>query len=375
MKAQMAVFGVVLIVAAFLTAQSLAAQPQPDRRELAAERSWLKKHLLNPRLERSPEKPAPLKAPLLQPGLDVLANNDGVFPNRRGDKPMKLGDREYVRGLHCHAVSKIEVHLPAPGTTFSAVVGLDHNDDTARGKGSVIFSVTVNDKVAFRSGVMRYGTPAQDVDVDLHEAKMFTLEIGDADDGIGWDQSDWADARVTLVDGRTLWLGDMPLRDHRGDVAPPPMKRSSELSISFAYGGQSSDHLLASWPKTARSVKLDAARLQHSLTWTDPRTGLEVRCLAVEYKDFPVAEWTIFFKNTGKENTPILENIQALDARFDRGGAKEEFLLLGNKGDWCAPQSYEPYRLTLPASSQNRFAPDGGRPTNGPRGWPSFHLH
>ena len=38
-----------------------------------------------------------------------------------------------------------------------------------------------------------------------------------------------------------------------------------------------------SWPKKTARKKLDSSRTQHTLTWTDPRTGLEVRCVAVEY--------------------------------------------------------------------------------------------
>jgi len=220
---------------------------------------------------------------------------------------------------------------------------------------------------------MRYGTPGREVNVDLAGADTFTLEIGDAGDGIGWDQSDWADAKATLADGRELWLGDMPLRDRREEAGPPPIQRSSALPFSFAYDGRASDDLLAIWPKKTARKTLDSSRTQHTLTWTDPRTGLEVRCVAVEYADYPVAEWTIFIRNTGQANTPILENLQALDARFERG-ANGEFTLHGNKGDWCVPQSYEPYELSLGPNSRNSFAPDGGRPTNGPRGWPYFNL-
>ena len=137
--------------------------------------------------------------------------------------------------------------------------------------------------------------------------------------------------------------------------------------------GRSSDDLLATWPRKTARKKLDSSRTQQTLTWTDPRTGLEVRCVAVEYSDYPVAEWTVFLKNTGQADTPILENLQALDARFERR-ADGEFTLHGNKGDWCVPQSYEPYLLKLGPSSHNSFAPDGGRPTNGPRGWPYFNL-
>ena len=356
-----------------ITAAAPALDLKPSRGELQAKRAWLNEHLLDCKLKPSQAKPVEVSTQATELGLDVFANNDPVTQNARGTHRMKIGDKEYSRGLYCHAVSKTDVHLPGPGRSFAAVVGLDHNDDTARGKGSVIFTVRVKDKVAFQSEVMRFGTPAREVSVDLGGADAFTLEVGDADDGIGWDQSDWADAKATLADGKELWLGDMPLRDRRAEAVMAPIRRTSELPISFVYGQQASDDLLAAWPKKTAKRKLDAARTEHTFTWTDPRTGLAVRCVAVEYSDFPVAEWTVFFTNTGPANTAILENIQALDARFE---LKEEgdFVLHGNKGDWCAPQSYEPYELVLKPKSSTRFSPDGGRPTNGPKGWPYYNL-
>ena len=95
--------------------------------------------------------------------------------------------------------------------------------------------------------------------------------------------------------------------------------------------------------------------------------------MAVEYGDFPVVEWTVHLQNTGRANTLILENIQGLDTTFERS-AEGEFVLHGNKGDWCVPQSYEPYQTTLGPGGNTHFAPDGGRPTNGPKGWPYFNL-
>jgi alpha-galactosidase len=375
MRTQFAILGMTIAaLAVLMTAHTTPAlEIKPTSQELHAAKAWLKEHLLDCKLKPSPGKPVEAAPLPPEPGLDVFANHDPVTQNGRGDKRMRIGDKEYSRGLYCHAISKVEVRLPGPGKSFTAVVGLDHNDDTARGKGSVVFTVKVKDKVAFQSEVMRFGTAGREVNADLAGADTFTLEIGDAGDGIGWDQSDWADAKVTLADGKELWLGDMPLRDRRGDAALPPIQRTSALPISFVYDGHSSDELLAVWPKKTARKKLDSSRTQHTLTWTDARTGLEVRCVAVEYRDFPVAEWTVFFKNTGQADTPILENLQVLDAKFERG-AEGEFTLHGNKGDWCAPQSYEPYHRTLGPESSNSFVPDGGRPTNGPRGWPYFNL-
>ena len=342
-----------------------------DGQNLSEAGQWLDTHLMNGVLRPAASTGAPLPPQPTEPGLDVYANNDPVIQNTRGGQPLKIGGRTFSRGLYCHAVSKIVVRLPGPGKRFSSVVGLDHNADTARGKGSVVFSVTVGDKTLFRSDVLRYGTPACEVAVDLNGAQTFTLDIGDAGDGIGWDQSDWADAQVQLSDGRDVWLGDMPLRDHRQESVSIPLPRTSDLLFSFEYGGQASDALLAAWPKKTATHKLDAVRTQHTVTWADEKTGLEVRCVAVEYSDYPAVEWTVYFKNTGTTNTPIIHNIQGLDTELTRA-PEGEFVLNAWKGDTCAPNLYEPWTETLGPKANRRFAPADGRGSNG--AFPYYNL-
>ncbi len=164
-------------LAVSLGGHALPLDIKPTSKELRAERQWLKEHLLDCKFEATEAKVIETKPASPQPGLDVLANNDPVIPNGRGDKPLKIGDKEYSRGLFAHAVSKVEVRLPGPGREFTATVGLDHNDDTARGKGSVVFIVRVNGKTAFQSEVMRYGTAGREVKVDLGGANSFWLEV------------------------------------------------------------------------------------------------------------------------------------------------------------------------------------------------------
>ena len=67
--------------------------------------------------------------------------------------------------------------------------------------------------------------------------------------------------------------------------------------ISFVYNGRTSGELLAQWKSDRRARKLDAQRTEHTLTWTDPKTRLEVRLVGVEYSDYPAVEWTAYFKN------------------------------------------------------------------------------
>jgi hypothetical protein len=45
------------------------------------------------------------------------------------------------------------------------------------------------------------------------------------------------------------------------------------------------------------------------MVYTDTETRLQVRCIAIEYHDFPAVEWILYFKNTGVEGTPIIKSI------------------------------------------------------------------
>ena len=136
--------------------------------EKATRDAWVRRHWT----QRTAAKQAP--------GLIVLANHDPVIRNGRGKRPLTPGDKQYRRGLYCHAVSRVIVRLPSPGTTFTAVVGVDTNDDTKPRRGSVIFTVTVGRKQAFRSKVMREGMPGAAVRVDLAGATSFELGVEDA---------------------------------------------------------------------------------------------------------------------------------------------------------------------------------------------------
>ena len=169
------------------------------------------------------------------------------------------------------------------------------------------------------------------VTVDLGGATSFVLEASDAGDGISSDHADWADAKVVLADGRELWLGDLP--EAKGDGLP----------FGFIYGGMPSSWLLPAWDRKDETKTLGANRVRRATTWTDPKTGLEVRCESIEYTAFPVVEWTVRFHNRGKVDTPILQGIRAVDVWIEKPSSGE-FVLHGCKGDDCTPDSYQPYK-------------------------------
>ena len=136
-----------------------------------------------------------------------------------------------------------------------------------------------------------------------------------------------------------------------------------EPPFSFMFDGKPSTEFLRDWQRSLTSRKLDDARTEHTFTFTQAGGGLAVRCVAIEYADFPAVEWTVYFRNNGPASSPILENIQALDGRWQRSG-EGEFLLHHAVGSPATKSDYAPRETPLPPSASHRIAAAGGRPTN-----------
>jgi alpha-galactosidase len=333
-----------------LPPSSWAATPTAD--ELARASHWIAENFTPAKAIPAAETEA---AAATRPGLVVLANHGQVLLNGRPDgRPLKIAGTVFRRGLLCHAVSRVVVRLPGPGKRFSSVVGVDTN----AGGGSIVFSVKVGGQEAFRSGMMRCGERGAPVSVDLGGAKEFTIEAGDAGDGIACDHANWADAKATLIDGTEVWLAKLPI------LSPELRKRSVSVPpFSFVYGGKPSDHLLSGWRLAQTVEKLDAQRTRRTQTYTDPNTGLVVRCVMIEYRDYPTVEWTLHFRNAATTDTPILEDIQALDTRIRPGGSGR-FLLHHHLGSPCTARDFEPLETPLGPGVSKRISAAGGRPTN-----------
>jgi hypothetical protein len=87
----------------------------------------------------------------------------------------------------------------------------------------------------------------------------------------------------------------------------------SRPPFSFVYGRDASESLLKEWPRTTATKQLDSNRTEHTVVWTDPKTHLRVHLSAVVYADSQVVELNLLFANDGNADTPVLEDIQALD--------------------------------------------------------------
>ena len=138
--------------------------------------------------------------------------------------------------------------------------------------------------------------------------------------------------------------------------------------FSFLFGGHAPDFLVV--PKKTERCQADVGRIKTETVWYDKNSGLAVRLETVEYENFPVVEWIVYIKNNGGVPTPNIKNLYALDAEFEA----ESFTLRGANGEWCAAESYAPYCHALEQGIRKRFAPQDGKSTKGPDGWPYYNL-
>jgi alpha-galactosidase len=147
--------------------------------------------------------------------------------------------------------------------------------------------------------------------------------------------------------------------DAKSDLGRPTF--DAEPFFSFVYDGRPSAEFLKTWKLKRIKQQRDDHCTKHTLTYTDPKTGLELRCDAVAYSDYPTAEWTLYFKNGGQTDTPIVSDVLPLDVRFANPN-DTQFLVHHWVGG--GPDDLQPRASIIKPNEEMRFAPAGGRPTN-----------
>jgi len=271
------------------------------------------------------------------------------------ETPIRIGQRQFKHGLGTHAYSEIAVNVPAGAETFKAFVGVDNNFDTQGTRGSVEFAVEIGNKEALRTPTLRGGQEPVEVRVAIPEGTAhLVLKVYPTADGVGWDQADWADAHFVMRDRRLVWLDD-----HQLDL----LFLKTDPPFSFAYGGVPSANLVKTWPRTFETKEL-RDRVEYQVHWKDPKTALRVSVTAGVFKRYPAVDWVLYFENQGSQDTPILENIYALDVMLRTGFARKAAVLHRLEGDACGERSFLPVEERLEAGRNLRMAPTGGRPSS-----------
>jgi alpha-galactosidase len=142
-----------------------------------------------------------------------------------------------------------------------------------------------------------------------------------------------------------------------------PYPDRNPFGFSFDYHGTGSAQLLGGWSRKMEERAPDPYSSQRDLTYLDPGTGLEIQAQAERFNDFPAVEWVVTLANRSATNTPMLENIRALDG-FLPVLATGQATLHWAKGGVASFDDFQPQTAILKAGDKFRLQPGGGRSSN-----------
>lgn len=125
--------------------------------------------------------------------------------------------------------------------------------------------------------------------------------------------------------------------------------------LRYTYRGERQAHLPAGAARRRRRID---ANLTETVWTANVDETLTVRAECLEYADFPVVEWTVYFENTGAADSGLLEDVLAADLPLIGGQAS----LVCNNGDFYRADGYTEIRKTLAPGEIFEQAPLGGRP-------------
>jgi alpha-galactosidase len=337
--------GPLLVMAVVAGAAPDAGVPTPE--ELRAVSDWWQACF-----------PREYVAPPLPPSVRVLdASHKTVLGRSVLGSPLTLGGRTYQHGVGVDAPHRMLVVLPRPATRLTATVGVDENPDTRHGaevgEGSCTFRVLRSGTALQATDVLTLKSGPSAIAVPLEGATSFELQVGDAGSR-GWDQADWADARVEYADGTTEYLDDLARTAQAGPQVP----------FSFTYGGNTSGTLLATWGRQVVDTTLPDGRARRTITYRNPSDGLVCELQVTTPANQPAVEWVLSFRNEGAADSGVLENVQALDATWPVAPAAPVTLHRWRGGE-SSPSAFGPLRDTVEDGVSTAFGPEGGRSSNG----------
>ena len=135
--------------------------------------------------------------------------------------------------------------------------------------------------------------------------------------------------------------------------------------FSFVYGKKKSSDFIRSWQYKAEKVESFVANEEKFVyTYTDPSTGLVVKCTVTCFTDFPAVEWVLHFSNPSGKNTPLIEKVAVVDYSFisnDNG----TFILHHARGSNAQRTDFQPLDETMQVGKNIYMTPSAGRSSDG----------
>ncbi|NDW08551.1 NPCBM/NEW2 domain-containing protein [Dysgonomonas sp. 520] len=186
--------------------------------------------------------------------------------------PLVIAGDTLKRGIGTHAFGVIRVELDGKAKSFKAQVGIDDSAPEHELKqASVEFVVLGDNNILWRSGIMRAGDKAKNIDVSLKNIKSLVLRTDHAGDGIAGDRADWVNAKLE-------YTGKPPYTIKRPQEAiyiqTPPASRKPLLNAPYRYGTHPGCPIIFTIPVSGeRPLKVEAKNLPAGLS-LDTNTGI-----------------------------------------------------------------------------------------------------
>ncbi len=272
------------------------------------------------------------------------------------EDPLCITGKQYEWGLGTHADSEIVLRCSKPLKTFRAWAGVDKNRGSLMGNAHMRFSIWSGNCCLAESQSLSVKSEPEYLTADLDGITEFTLKVK-AEDTISFAHADWALAEAITSTGEVIRLG-----------TPDMSVCNNILPVSFVYNGMESEEWFSRWGiKHTKTTQKDF--ILHRYVTVDTDTGLEFVMEMQEYNDLPACLWNVFFKNNGKETTPILEQVKTLDLKLAAAQQKMLYRARGSfnyEGKFCG-EAFRDNFIFVPENmalkNKITMAGVGGRPS------------
>ncbi|MCX6326920.1 MAG: NPCBM/NEW2 domain-containing protein [Bacteroidia bacterium] len=187
-----------------------------------------------------------------------------------GGDSIRLAGHYFERGIGVQSVSVLSFLLNGKAEQFSAMVGAD---DKGNKNMLVQFYVLGDQKVLFESGAMKVGDAPKKVSANLSGIQRLGLlvTVSLEDEGYGRTYSDWADAKLVMLDENAPQ--PIPNNGEKYILTPPPAK-TPKINSARIFGATPGNPFLYTIATTGdRPVEFSSENLPKGLV-LDSKTGL-----------------------------------------------------------------------------------------------------
>jgi alpha-galactosidase len=135
--------------------------------------------------------------------------------------------------------------------------------------------------------------------------------------------------------------------------------RAEAPPFSFLFDGRPSAALLPKWTSTSET-RATGDKTLVTTVYIDPATKLRVTVVYTLFADYPAVEWVVRFRNEGRSDTPIIQNILVSALRFE-DWPEGPSTLFRARGSDAERTDFAPIADALASGSEVVFGPKGGR--------------